>query len=44
MVVDAGWVIREVKTDLARSRLARAFGPQARPLTRPPAHAIEAAM
>jgi len=29
MVRDAGWAIREVKTEMAHSRLLRAFGPNA---------------
>jgi hypothetical protein len=37
-------VIREVKTGIARRRLAKAFGPRARPLTTLPAHTLEAAM
>ena len=30
LVCEAGWIIREVKTDIARTRLMRAFGPGAR--------------
>ena len=30
LVCEAGWIIREVKTDIARTRLMRAFGPRAR--------------
>ena len=31
MVRDAGWTIQEVKTDIARKRLMRAFGRNAAP-------------
>ena len=30
LICEAGWIIREVKTDIARTRLMRAFGPRVR--------------
>jgi hypothetical protein len=44
MVRDAGWTIDEVKTDIARKRLRRAFGPTASRPRFVTALALEAAM
>jgi hypothetical protein len=44
MVRDSGWIIHEVKSDIARKRLRRAFGPTASRSTFVTANPLEAAM